>query len=479
MNQAQSISIAEMLEIRSVVIVGVSAKLGYYWVHSMTQWSHDLKLWLVSKSGGEINGLKIFQSLSEVPESIDYAIIAVPYRAVPEVLKECAEKGAKGATIFTSGYSELGTEEGIKREQELSSLAKELGIRVFGPNCMGLMYPKLGFAFMPSVTRRAGNVGFISQSGGVIITTYTAGAEAGVGFSKIFSYGNSIDINPIELLDFFEHDTDTDVVGAYLEGTERGRDLLDSLIRVASKKPVVVLKGGRSNEGSRAVSSHTGALAGSNEMWDTAFKQANVTTVKTLEDLIATLSLFSKCPPPQSRNIGIIVISGGTSVVYTDLAIEHGLKVPKTSPETLEKLNPLIRDVGTSINNPIDLAADYYNDDITKQVVSLSCADSRFDSIIMQADVHNIYQVSKIMDAEDLIQYLWEAMAKAGKQAMEKQKKPVLVVIPDVAYPEVRKEAWDIFMKENLPLFRNIREAVGALSRVCSYYERRKSRIIN
>jgi acyl-CoA synthetase (NDP forming) len=444
MNQAQSISIAEMLEIRSVVIVGVSAKLGYYWVHSMTQWSHDLKLWLVSKSGGEINGLKIFQSLSEVPESIDYAIIAVPYRAVPEVLKECAEKGAKGATIFTSGYSELGTEEGIKREQELSSLAKELGIRVFGPNCMGLMYPKLGFAFMPSVTRRAGNVGFISQSGGVIITTYTAGAEAGVGFSKIFSYGNSIDINPIELLDFFEHDTDTDVVGAYLEGTERGRDLLDSLIRVASKKPVVVLKGGRSNEGSRAVSSHTGALAGSNEMWDTAFKQANVTTVKTLEDLIATLSLFSKCPPPQSRNIGIIVISGGTSVVYTDLAIEHGLK-----------------------------------DDITKQVVSLSCADSRFDSIIMQADVHNIYQVSKIMDAEDLIQYLWEAMAKAGKQAMEKQKKPVLVVIPDVAYPEVRKEAWDIFMKENLPLFRNIREAVGALSRVCSYYERRKSRIIN
>jgi acyl-CoA synthetase (NDP forming) len=479
MNGAHKRSIAEMLEIKSVAIIGISAKLGYYWVYSMTQWSHDLKLWLVSKSGGEINGRKIYQRLSEIPESIDYAIIAVPFRAVPEILRECVEKGAKGATIFTSGYSELGSEEGRLREQDLSSLVNELGIRVFGPNCMGLMYPKLGFAFMPSVKRRAGNVGFLSQSGGVIITTYTAGVEAGVGFSKIFSYGNSVDINPIELLDFFEHDAETKVVGGYLEGTERGRDLLDSLIRVASQKPVVVLKGGRSNEGSRAVSSHTGALAGSNEMWDTAFKQANVTPVKTLEDLIATLSLFSKCPPPQSRNVGIIVISGGTSVVYTDLAVEHGLKVPKTSPETLEKLDPLIRDVGTSINNPIDLAADYYDDQTTRKVVSFACADPRFDSIIMQADVHNIYQVAKIMEAEDLIVHLWGAMAEAAKIAMEKHDKPVLVVIPDVAYPEARKKAWNIFVEARLPIFRNIREAVGALSRVCDYYEKKKSRSID
>jgi acyl-CoA synthetase (NDP forming) len=467
---------AEMLDIKSVAIIGVSAKMGYYWVHSMTQWSHDLRLWLVSRSGGEIAGRKIYQNLSDIPESIDYAIIAVPYRAVPEVLKECVEKGAKGATIFTSGYSELGSEEGRIREQELSSLVNELDIRVFGPNCMGLMYPKIGFAFMPSVPRRIGNVGFLSQSGGVIITTYTAGAEAGIGFSKVFSYGNSIDINPIELLDFFENDTETSVVGAYLEGTEKGRDLLDSLIQVASKKPIVVLKGGRSDEGSRAVSSHTGALAGSNEMWDTAFRQANVTSVKTLEDLVATLSLFSKCPEPQSRNVGIIVISGGTSVVYTDLAVEYGLKVPKTSPETLDKLNPLIREVGTSINNPIDLAADYYNDDVTKQVVSFVGAESRFDSIILQADVHNIYQVARIMGAEELIQYLWGAMAKAAKHVMDEQDKPVLVVIPDVAYPEARKKAWDLFVEQDLPLFRNIREAVGALSRVCAYFEKRRSR---
>jgi acyl-CoA synthetase (NDP forming) len=476
MTQAQRVSIAELLEIKSVAIIGVSARMGYYWTHSMTQWDHDLRIWFVSKSGGEIIGRKIYTSLIEVPEPIDYAILAVPYRAVPDVLRECAEKGAKGATVFTSGYSELGTDEGRKREEELDALIKELGIRVFGPNCMGLMYPKLGFAFMPSVPRRIGNVGFLSQSGGVIITTYTAGAESGVGFSKIFSYGNSIDINPIELLDYFESDIETKVIGAYLEGTERGRELLDSLIRTAAKKPVIVLKGGRSNEGSRAVSSHTGALAGNNEMWDTVFKQANVIQVNTLEDLIATLSLFSKCSAPQSRNVGIIVISGGTSVVYTDLAVEYGLTVPSTSPESLEKLEPLINDVGTSIRNPIDLAANYYDDSTTQQVISIVGNESRFDSIILQADVHNIYQVAKIMEADELMEDFWSTMAKTSKQIMEEWNKPVLIVIPDVAYPEARKTAWDLFVDEGLPIFRNIREAVGALSRVCQYYEKRKNR---
>ena len=477
MHKVHTTSIADLIDIQSVAIIGISERLGYFWAHSMTQWSHDLNVWFVSRSGGEIVGKKILHSISEIPESIDYAILAVPYGAVPEVLRECVEKGAKGATVFTSGYSELGTEEGYERERALTELINELGIRVFGPNCMGLMYPKLGFAFMPSVPRRIGNVGFLSQSGGVSITTYTAGAEAGVGFSKIFSYGNAIDINPIELLNFFENDMETEVVGAYLEGTERGRDLLDSLLRVASKKPVVVLKGGRSVDGSRAVSSHTGALAGSNEIWDTAFKQANVTPVNTLEDLVATLGLFSKCPAPQSRNVGIIVISGGTSVVYTDLAVEYGLKVPKTSPETLEKLDPLLRDVGNSINNPIDLASDYYDDSVTTQVITLAGADSRFSAIIVQADVHNIYQVAKIMGIDELIVHLWGAMAKAAKQVMEEQNKPVLVVIPDVAYHEPRKKAWDLFVNEDLPVFRNIREAVGALSRVCEYYEIKNSRI--
>lgn len=470
-------SIKEMLDIESVAIVGVSAKLGYYWVHSMLQWEHDLEVHLVSIKGGQVLGHEIHTDLDSIPGRIDYAIIAVPYRYVPETVRQVSRKGAKGATIFTSGFSEIGTQEGQQREHELRELVQSLPLRVFGPNCMGLMFPKLGFAFMPTVRRLAGNVGFISQSGGVAIAAYTAGVESGVGFSKLFSFGNQVDITPSELLDYLEDDNETDVVGAYIEGTKQGRAMLDSLKRAARKKPVVVLKGGRSAEGSRAASSHTGALAGSLQIWQAAFRQANIQTVTTLEDLVATLSIFSLSPPPRSRNVGLVAISGGTSVIYTDLCIEHGLNVPRTSEETISKLDPLIRDVGTGLGNPIDLAADYYQDQTVAEVIDIVGRESRFDSIILEADVHNMHQVSTIMGAADMLGDYWSAMAKAGKEVTEKYNKPVLVAVPEVAYPLPRAEAWNVFVDQGLPVFRNIREAVSALARVCDYHDTRRSRL--
>ncbi len=478
MNSIVRPKISEMLEIKSVAIVGVSAQMGYYWPHSMLQWDHDLKVWLVSKSGEEVLGHKIYRSLLDIPEPVDYVILAVPLRAVPEVLKECAQKGVKGATIFTSGYSELGTADGRQREKEVKDLIHSMSFRVFGPNCMGLMYPKIGFAFMPTVDRLSGNVGFVSQSGGIAITIYTAAVHAGVGFSKMFSFGNAVDISPYELLDYLETDQETDVVGVYIEGTSDGKHLLESLKRVAEKKPVVVVKGGRSIEGSRAVSSHTGALAGRDEIWDAAFRQANVVAVDTLENLEATLSIFSKSPQPRSPDVGIIAISGGTSVIYTDLCVERGLRVPPSSPETVKKLRTLIRGVGNSVANPIDLAADYYSDQTMAEVIRVVGADPAFDSIILQADVHNIHQVASIMGAADVVEYLWAVMAKAGREIVENEKKPVLVAIPEVAYPEARETAWQKFVEAGLPVFRNISEAVGALSGVCKYYETRSSRKI-
>ena len=208
-------TMSELLDIKSLAIVGVSQSMGYYWAHSMLQWEHNLRIWLVSRRGGEVLGHKILTSVDDIPEEIDYAIIRVPYRAVPETLLECHKKGARGVTIFTSGFSELGTEEGKQREVEIRHILDETGMRAFGPNCMGLMYPKLGIAFMPTIKRLSGDVGFLSQSGGVAITAYTAGVESGVGFSKVFSFGNQVDITPQELLDYFLDDDETKAVGAY------------------------------------------------------------------------------------------------------------------------------------------------------------------------------------------------------------------------------------------------------------------------
>ena len=476
MTQERRPTIAEILDIKSVVIVGVSAKLGYYWVHSMLQWDHDIDVWLVSHKAGEVLGHTIHQSFDDIPKKIDYAIIAVPFKYVPQTLTQCHEKGVKGVTIFTSGFSELGTEEGKQREVEIKKQLDEYAMRAFGPNCMGLMYPEIGFAFTPTIKRLVGDVSFLSQSGGVGIATYTAGVAAGVGFAKVFSFGNQVDIKPQELLDYLREDDKTKVIGAYIEGAKNGREVLNALMKTAEKKPLVVLKGGRSNEGSRVASSHTGALAGKNEIWNAAFKQANVQTVDTLEDLVATLGIFSLSPKPKSRNVGLIAISGGTSVIYTDLCIEHGLKVLKTSQETIDKLDPLIRDVGTGLGNPIDLAADYYVDQTTSEVIRLLGEEPNFDSIIIEADVHNMYQVATILDAQDTLVDYWEIMAKAGKRVVDNQKKPVLVAIPDIAYSGPRADAWNIFVKNGLPVFHNVKQAVKALDKVRRYYEVAESR---
>ncbi|MFW9813136.1 MAG: CoA-binding protein [Candidatus Thorarchaeota archaeon] len=469
-------TISEILNIKSVAVIGVSASMGYYWAHSMLQWEHDLRVWFVSRRGGEVRGHKILESIDEIPENIDYAIIRVPYKVVPNTLRDCHRKGARAVTIFTSGFSELGTEEGKQREVEIRKILDETGMRALGPNCMGLMYPKIGFAFMPTIKRRIGDVGFLSQSGGVAITTYTAGVEAGVGFSKVFSFGNQVDITPQEILEFFSDDDETMVVGAYIEGARNGKNVLESLKRVALKKPLVVLKGGRSTEGARAASSHTGALAGSNQIWNAVFRQANVITVDTIEDLLATLSVFSLSPKPKSRNVGLITISGGTSVILTDLCIERGLNVPRTSDDTIKQLDPLILDVGTGLGNPIDLAADYYQDQTTSEVIRLAGSEPNFDSLIIGADVHNMYQAASIMGAADVLVDFWKVMAKAGKRVVEREKKPVLVAIPEVAYPEQRTEAWNVFVESGLPVFRNMNEAVSALSRVCYYYETQERR---
>jgi acyl-CoA synthetase (NDP forming) len=469
-------TIPEMLDVKRVAIVGVSAKLGYYWVYSMLQWEHDLDVWLISKSGGKVLGRQIHTDLQQIPGNIDYAIIAVPKKYVASVLKEVSEKGAKGATIFTSGFSELGTAEGRQSEEELSNLVKSLPTRVLGPNCMGLLIPKMGFAFMPTIERGIGNVGFLSQSGGVAISTYTAGVESGLGFSKVFSFGNSIDITPSEIMQFLKDDVETKVVGTYIEGTKEGEALFHAMLDLASRKPVVALKGGRTAEGSRAASSHTGALAGSNEIWHAAFKQTNIPVVRTVEEMVSTLSVFSLCPVPASRNVAVVAISGGTSVIYTDLIVEHGLKAPKTSDSTISELAKLIRDVGTGLGNPIDLAADYYDDATVRKVIQLVGAEKNFDSIILEADVHNMYQVATIMDAQDVLSDYWKAMAETGYAIMTEHKKPVVIAIPEVAYPQARNLAWKAFVKHKLPVMKNITEAVGALSRVCGYYDTQRSR---
>jgi len=194
---------------------------------------------------------------------VDFAIIAVPAPIVPKVLEDCAKKGVKLATIFSSGFSETGTREGVLLEKMIAEVAKKVGIRIFGPNCMDAYFPKQGLSFRPDLPKESGDIGFISQNGGNAIGIIICGSVWGLKFSKVFSYGNAADLDSPDLLEYLRWDKETKVIGLYIEGVKNGSKLLSVLKKTTKEKPVVVWKGGVTELGSRAVASHTGALAGS------------------------------------------------------------------------------------------------------------------------------------------------------------------------------------------------------------------------
>ena len=253
----------EFIHSKSVAIIGTSSSAGYYWLRSFLDFGFPGKIYPVNPKIDEDLGLKFYKSLSEVPGDVDYAVLRVPARIVPSVLDECVAKNCKAITIFTSGYSELGTEEGRHRERLITEKIKSSPFRAFGPNCIGLACPETGFAFRPDLKPTPGPIGFVSQSGGKAIDCYLAVVETQLGISKIFSYGNEADISSWELVEYLHRDPKTQVIGIYIEGVRDGPRLRKAIADCATDKPVVVWKSGITEAGKRAVSSHSAALAGS------------------------------------------------------------------------------------------------------------------------------------------------------------------------------------------------------------------------
>ncbi|KKL54964.1 hypothetical protein LCGC14_2260160 [marine sediment metagenome] len=292
---------------RSIAVVGASANPnapGYDYVSSLQKFGFPGDLYPVNPRAEEILGLPAFPSLRDVPGQVDYVISCIPATAVLELVDDCAAKGARALQLFTARFSETGREEDAELERRLSQRAREAGVRIIGPNCMGLLYPRQGISFRADMPRQPGNVGFLSQSGNLLFElTYLAGPR-GLRFSKAVSYGNGLDLNEADFLDYFAQDAESAVVGAYVEGVRDGRRFLAALKRAAARKPVVVLKGGRTAAGGRAAASHTAALAGRHAVWTAAVTQAGAISVDTVEELIDMLIAFAYMRPARALPAG-------------------------------------------------------------------------------------------------------------------------------------------------------------------------------
>ncbi|MHA1577871.1 MAG: acetate--CoA ligase family protein, partial [Candidatus Thorarchaeota archaeon] len=270
------------------------------------------------------------------------------------LMPEIKKAGARNAIVISGGFSETGAE-GVKIENNLVKAARESGVRIIGPNCVGVSNSRLfngTFTMMPE----RGNIAFVSQSGalgGMII--YTTRTKR-IGMSKFASVGNSADVGIVEMLDYFRQDPKSTVIAAYIEGVSQGRELFESLQKAASTKPVVILKGGKSEAGGRATQSHTGSLAGSAKLFDGMIRQAGCVTAPTLDTLFEVCKLFDYQPLPRGRRIGIISNTGGAGVLATDAASDLGLTITTFEQETRDELSQVLPPMA-SVRNPIDVVA--------------------------------------------------------------------------------------------------------------------------
>lgn len=315
------------------------------------------KVFPVNPNYDEVLSLPCYPSISDLPETPDLAVIIIPAAAVQEVLEECGSRGVKAAAIISAGFKESGRE-GYRRETELRKATRRFGIRVLGPNCLGLAdtYTPLNATFATRAPL-SGKVAFMSQSGALCTAILGWSQENHLGFSRFISLGNKMDLNESDLLEALEQDDNTAVIAAYLEGVADGERFLEVTTHVSRSKPVVIFKAGVTQAGARAVSSHTGTLAGSENAYKAAFRKSGALRAETLEDLFILAQGFSAQPPPRGSRVGVVTNAGGPGIITSDALERSGLSLATLSEETTQCLRDSLPEAA-SIYNPVDVLGD-------------------------------------------------------------------------------------------------------------------------
>ncbi|WP_394804634.1 acetate--CoA ligase family protein [Methanoculleus nereidis] len=349
---------AEIFYPDSIAVIGASAspkKVGYSVLRNLLSFPGNL--YPVNPSRTELFGRKTYPSVLEIPGPVDWAVIAVPARAVPGVMEECGEKGVRLAVIVTAGFREIGGE-GAALEDEVVKIAKRHGIRVIGPNCLGIMMPHQGInATFDPVSPRPGDVAFISQSGAIITTVVDWSLTEEFGFSTVVSVGNQADLGFEHYLRFAEQDEKTRSVTLYVEEIQDGRGFAQIVREVARRKPVVAVKSGSSRKGKAAASSHTGSLAGSYDVYVAAFRQAGVIPARSLRDAFNLAELLASEGCPRGNRAIAVTSAGGFAVLASDYAEAYGVDMVDLPDDVLRELNTFLPPFWNHAN-PMDILGD-------------------------------------------------------------------------------------------------------------------------
>nr|MDQ5860364.1 acetate--CoA ligase family protein [Thermoproteota archaeon] len=345
---------------KSIAIIGASEKPGVGKTIFYNIAKHFKgKIYPVTPSNPTVGGLTAYKNVLDIPDSIDLAVVAAPSKFTPSVMEEVGKKGIKGAIIVSAGFKEV-DEAGAKLEREVGETAKKYGIKVIGPNCLGIMsFSKdniMNSTFL-KITPKFGNIALVSQSGAICAATVEDAEAQNIGFSKVISMGNKVDMDESDVLELLAEDEDTRVIVMYLEDIRNARRFMEIAKRITTqrKKPIIVLKSGRTAEGAKAAASHTGALGGSDANYEAAFAQCGVIRVDTMGELFDLATAFSKQPLPDG-NVVIVSNAGGPAIISTDACSRYGLKMADIS-SIRDEIAEVIPAYG-SPRNPVDIVGD-------------------------------------------------------------------------------------------------------------------------
>ena len=349
-----------LLSASHVAVIGASntkGKLGYLFMQNLIG-AYSGEIYPINPGQDTISGLKAYPSIKDTPHRVDLAILTTPPAAAPRIIEECVAADVATAVIISGGFAEIG-EKGIELEKSVLEIANKGQLRLLGPNCFGVINTHIGLnASLGLGLPVKGSVSLITQSGAYGMAAFTRSKLGEVGFAKVIAPGNKIDINEIELLSFLRNDPDTRVIAMLIESISNGRELFEEIKRTTEKKPVVILKTGRTSSGQRAASSHTAALAGDYAVTAAALRQAGARLVTDGQTLLDTAAALDKQPVHNGKRVAIITNSGGTGVELTDLLIDHGLEVPALPEKLQEEIQSFLPDQGSAVN-PIDVTTQW------------------------------------------------------------------------------------------------------------------------
>ena len=434
---------------RGIAIVGASAspdKLGYGVARNLVNSGYSGAIHFVSHRAGNLFGRPVYPDLASVPDPVDLAVLIVPAPGMAAALQACAGRGIHAAIIMSSGFREAG-HEGAALEAEIAAIARRNGIRLIGPNCIGLLdtHLPLDTTFLPPPMPPKGDVAFISQSGAICAAIIDWARGQGFGFSRLISLGNQADVNETDMLAAVVEDENTRVLTLYIESVADGRRFIEEASRVTRRKPVVALKVGRFEAGQKAAASHTGALAGSDTAYEAAFRKAGIFRATTSEEMFDWASALASCPLPAGRDIAVLTNAGGPGVIAADALETNGLHLAKLADSTRQRLAGLLPPAA-GLNNPVDMLASASPEDYAA-CLRLLLDDEAVDGVLVILPPPPMYPA--------------ESVAEALIPLIRASDKPVLVALMGET---LIQEAAERFRRARVPEYRFPERAASALA---------------